>query len=346
VTQRPIGYVMEQTLGNITHYLNLRRAEASNGSDPHRWIPIEFKQTPLPWTVPASWATRRALTPIISQLDGVFMHTMTLALGSVDLFAKKPVIISVDGTPMGKRSMRSAYGMAEQRRFAEVAKRELFRRVFRPAAGFVGWSNWAKESLVNDYGCPEANVAVIPPGVDLEQFLPGDRGHTLPRILFVGGDFERKGGDLLLEVFRKHLRGQAELVLVTAGAVTEEPGVSVRRDIRPNSDELRNLYATSDIFVLPTRADCYSLVCLEALAAGLPLVTTRVGGIPDVVLEGRTGHLVEVDDAAGLARALLGLARDPELRRTMGIAARADAVQRFDANKNAKLLFEFVRSHC
>ncbi|HEX6241363.1 MAG TPA: glycosyltransferase family 4 protein [Polyangiales bacterium] len=346
MTARPIGYVMEQTLGNITHYLNLRRAEAPASLDPHRWIPIEFRESRLPWTLPASWATRRALTPIIDQLDGVFIHTMTCALGSVDLFARKPVVISCDGTPVAKRSMRAAYGLPAQRRFSELAKRELFRRVFRPAAGFVGWSNWAKESLVRDYGCREQDVAVIPPGIDLTQFGPGDRDHALPRILFVGGDFERKGGDLLLEVFRKHLRGLAELWLVTAEDVPEEPGVHVRRNLRANSEELRQLYATSDIFALPTRADCFAMVCMEALAAGLPLVTTRVGGIPDIPLQDKTGYLVDVDDATALANALLRLVHEPALRRTMSVAARADAEQRFEVNTNAQRLFEFVRSRC
>jgi glycosyltransferase involved in cell wall biosynthesis len=352
MTPRPIGYVMEQTLGNITHYLNLRRAEqgAEQGAepDPHRWIPIEFRESRLrlPWTLPASWATRRALSPILDQLDGVFIHTMTCALGSVDLFAKKPVVISCDGTPMAKRGMRSHYGLSSQRRLAELTKRELFRRVFKPAAGFVGWSSWAKQSLIDDYGCREEDVAVIPPGVDPEQFLPGDRDHALPRILFVGGDFARKGGDLLLDVFRRHLRGRAELWLVTADQVPEEPGVYVRRNVRANSDELRQLYATSDVFALPTRADCYSIVCMEALAAGLPIVTTRVGGIPDIPLEGKTGYLVDVDDASALADALVRLVHEPALRREMGVAARLDARQRFDVSANARRLFEFVRSRC
>lgn len=343
---RPIGYVMEQTLGNVTHYLNLRRAEQPGEADPHRWIPIEFRRSPLPWTLPASWSTRRVLVPMLDELDGVFIHTMTCALGSIDLFARKPVVISCDGTPMAKRAMRDAYGLPPQRPWLELTKRELFRRVFRPAAGFVGWSTWAQQSLIRDYGCREEDVAVIPPGVDLRQFVPGTHDHPLPRILFVGGNFVRKGGDLLLEVFRRHLRGKAELWLVTGDEVAEEPGVRVFRNVRANSDELRQLYASSDVFALPTRADCYSIVCMEALAAGLPIVTTRVGGIPDIPLEGKTGHLVDIDDADALASALRRLVHEPDLRREMGLAARADALARFDVSTNARRLFEFVRARC
>jgi glycosyltransferase involved in cell wall biosynthesis len=296
--------------------------------------------------VRGSWLARRALAPIIDDVDGVFIHTMTLAPALVDLFHKKPVVISSDGPAMAKLGMRGAYGDPAEHRLARLAKRELYRQVFKRAAGFVGWSHWAKDSFVRDYGCSERDVAVIPPGVDLDLYAPGDRDHPLPRILFVGGDFERKGGDLVREVFRKHLRGRAELVLVTRDDVSEEPGVTVHRNLGANSAELLNLYATCDIFALPTRADCYSLVCMEALAAGMPVVTTRVGGIPDLVVEGKTGHLIEVDDEQALTAALSSIVLDCDKRREMAIAARADALARFSASANAKALFDFVRARC
>ena len=346
MSQRPIAYVMEQTLGNTTHYLNLRRAEPLPGEHSPRWLPIEYRPSAAPWTLTGGWLTRRALVPILDEVDGVFIHTMTLAPVSLDLFRRKPVVLSGDATPIAKRHMREAYGMAPQLAVSEVVKRELYRQVLKRAAGFVAWSNWAKQSLVRDYGCRDEDVAVISPGVDVEAFRPSAREHERPRILFVGGDFVRKGGDLLLETFRKHLRGSAELVLVTRDRVPEEPGVVVHNDVAANSEALLGLYATSDVFVLPTRADCYGVACMEALAAGLPVVTTRMGGIPDLVVEGETGHLIDVDDRAALARVLVSLIAEPSKRREMSLAARADARARFDTNTNARSLFEFVRSRC
>jgi glycosyltransferase involved in cell wall biosynthesis len=346
MSRRPIGYVMEQTMGSVTHYLNLRQAALTTGDGSQRWIPIPYQPGRLHWTLRGSWLVRQTLKPIIDDLDGVFIHSMTIALASLDLFVRKPIVISGDGTPIAKQEMRMAYGHPSRGTITELVKREFYRQTFGRAAGFVAWSNWTKQSLIRDYGCGETDVAVIPPGIDLELFGPGDRDHALPRILFVGGDFVRKGGDLLVEVFRKHLRGRAELVLVTRDQVPEEPGVSVHRHVRANSDELRHLYATSDVFALPTRADCYSLGCEEALASGLPVVTTRVGGIPDLVREGKTGHLVPVDDEAALKAALLSLAMDRGKREEMSRAARADAAQRFDARETTRALFEFVRSRC
>jgi glycosyltransferase involved in cell wall biosynthesis len=343
---KPIAYVMEQTLGNITHYLNLRRAESTAQAPGPLWLPIEFRGSRVPWTIAGGQLARKALTAVMPQVDGIFMHTTTLALLCVDLFRKKPAILSTDGTPSNKREMRAAYGLHEQGRLRERAKRTLYGHVYGTAAGLVGWSNWAKQSFVDDYGYREEDVAVIPPGVDVDQFAAGDRNHERPRILFVGGDFERKGGSLLLEVFRRRLRGRAELILVTRDEVKTEPGVTVHRDVRANSPELRELYATSDVFVLPTLADCYSLVLMEALAAGMPVVATRVGGIPDIVLEGKTGHLLDAGDSAALGDAVESLIGDASLRRSMGEHGRTDALLRFDARKNARRLFEFVRARC
>lgn len=346
MSPRPIAYVMEQTLGNVTHYLNLRREETAAEAPGPRWLPVEYRESRLPWTVTGGLLTRQALGAVLGEVDGVFMHTTTLALLSLDQWRRVPTILSTDGTPSNKRHMREAYGLKAQSGLRERAKRGLYARVYGAASGLVGWSNWVKRSFVEDYGYREADVAVIPPGVDVSAFAAGDRNHELPRILFVGGDFERKGGALLLDVFRQRLRGRAELILVTRGNVAEEQGVRVHRNVQANSSELRELYATSDLFVLPTLADCFSLVAIEALASGMPVVSTRVGGIPDIVVEGQTGHLVEAGDSAALGDAVEALLADPQRRQAMGERGRADAVSRFDARDNARRLFEFVRSRC
>ena len=346
MNQRPIAYVMEQTLGSITHYLNLRREETAADGPAPTWLPIEYQSSKVPWAVAGSLRARRALAGVVDQVDGLFMHTTTISLLAADMFLRRPTVISSDGTPMNKSDMRGAYALAPEGRLAGLAKRTIYRQVFRRAAGFVAWSSWTKASFVEHYGCREADVAVIPPGVHMDEFAPGARTHEVPRILFVGGDFARKGGDLLLDVFRKRLRGRAELVLVTKGQVSDEPGVTVHRDVAANSQKLRSLYAECDILALPTRADCYPLVCMEALAAGTPLVATRVGGIPDMIREGETGHLVEPDDGPALGDALEALVANPGKRKAMSVACRDDAGRRFEARTNARRLFEFVRSRC
>jgi hypothetical protein len=161
MSERPIAYVMEQTLGSITHYLNLRREESAAETPKPFWIPIEHRQSRVPWTLTASWLTRRALGAVLNDIDGIFMHTTTLAPLSVDYFSKKPTILSTDGTPLNKRDMRRAYGLPDQGRLGERAKRVMHGQVFRSAAGLVAWSHWTKQSFVEDYGCREEDVVII-----------------------------------------------------------------------------------------------------------------------------------------------------------------------------------------
>ncbi|TMB40200.1 MAG: glycosyltransferase [Deltaproteobacteria bacterium] len=311
-----VAFVMEQTLGSITHYLNLRRAESEAPAGfSARWIPVEYRAGLLPWSVSGSAAARRAIGEAFPEVDALFVHTTTIALLSGGYFGRKPSILSTDATPLNKEDMRREYGLKAHTGLAARAKRAVHRSIYRRASGFVAWSD-----------------------------RPGERGRGLPRFLFVGGDFARKGGDLLLRVHRERLRGKAELDLVTTAPVEPEPGVRVHRGLRANSPELLRLYAECDAFVLPTRADCLPLVCLESLAAGLPLIATKVGGIPDCVREGETGHLVDPDDANALGDVLEALAADSARRERMSSAARAEAERRFDARKTARDLFEFVAS--
>jgi len=343
---KQLGFVMEQTLGSITHDLNLRREERlARGFQPV-WLPVDYAPSRLPWAISGSLRARRALTGALPTLDGAFIHSTTISLFAGDLARRCPTVLSTDGTAANKREMRGWYGLKPESRAAARAKAAIYRHAFRRARGFVAWCSWARRSLVEDYGCRPEDVEVIPPGVDTALFKPGPAADRLPRILFVGGDFARKGGDLLLEVFRARLRGKAELHLVTSAGLPAEPGVHLHRGIRANSPELLALYSASDLFTLPTRGDCLPLVGLEALSAGLPLVVTNVGGLPDLVREGETGHVVKMNDGAALGDALEELVRDEGLRRRMAARARAVALANFDAQITSQRLFDFVGQRC
>ena len=101
-----------------------------------------------------------------------------------------------------------------------------------------------------------------------------------------------------------------------------------------HAELIGKLMPSMDIFCLPTRSDMSPHVLVEAAAAGLPTVASDLGGIPDLVLDGRSGFLVpHHDDAAFVAR-LRQLIAAPELRRAMGAAAREHALMSFDATRN------------
>jgi glycosyltransferase involved in cell wall biosynthesis len=124
--------------------------------------------------------------------------------------------------------------------------------------------------------------------------------------------------------------------------VAPGPGIHVYRDVSPNSDVLRRLYAAADLFALPTLADCFAIVIAEAMAAGLPVVATNVGGIGEAVFDGDTGFIVPTGDVRALGAALTTLVRDETLRHTMGLRARALAERRFDGVVNARRILAIL----
>jgi glycosyltransferase involved in cell wall biosynthesis len=165
------------------------------------------------------------------------------------------------------------------------------------------------------------------------------------RILFVGGHFERKGGRILLDVFRSlGLHDRAELHVVTREAVEPAPGVTIHTNVQNNSPELLDLFQSADLFVLPTLADCFGNASIEAMSVGLPVITTAIGGIPDIVEHGVTGYLLSPGDAAGLARTVEHLVSNADARRAFSVAARRRALTRFDARTNAARIVDLART--
>jgi len=93
--------------------------------------------------------------------------------------------------------------------------------------------------------------------------------------------------------------------------------------------DIRGFLASIDVFVSAPASEGLGNAAIEAMAAAIPVVSTRTGGIPEVVVDGETGVLVEPGDSAALTEAMVRLARDAVLRRTMGEAGRVRAVEEF-----------------
>lgn len=350
------AFVMEQTLGHVTHYRNMRAAIDMASTVDASWYPLTFPPRgtleTLPvmrsnWSVRASFRAWRTLTSHdATRYDALFFHTQVTTLLCTRLMHRVPSIISLDATPLNYDAVGASYGHQQSGAAAEVVKRLLNKRALEAASALVTWCEWARRSLIDDYGIDSQRIAVIPPGVNLVQWpQPRPKDTTGPvRILFVGADLTRKGGDALLQAFQANLTGRCELHLVTKSALGPSPGVYVYRDIAPNSDQLKHLYATADLFVLPTLADCFPLVIQEAMAAGLPVIATDVGAIGEAVHDGHTGILVPPGDVAALGAALDTLVCDPTRRHAMGMQGRLLAEQRFDSAANAYRIVNIMTS--
>jgi glycosyltransferase involved in cell wall biosynthesis len=357
-----VGFVLEQSLGHVTHADNLRSTIATNPIIRATWCPVEFAvngaAARVPgygsnWTVRAGVRARRSVRRAHREdrLDALFVHTQVPAVLLGRWMRRIPTVVSLDATPLQYDEMGDAYNHVVGKPQVERAKHALNVSCFRAARGLVTWSSWAKSGLVDGYGVDPHRVRVIAPGIWCDRWVappPGamTRGaDNVTRILFVGADFTRKGGDILLAAFQQ-LRAEyghrVELHLVTKSDVPRGSGVSRYSDMAPNSDELKALYHRCDIFCLPTRADMLGLVFLEAGAAGLPLISTPVGAMSEVVRDGQTGVMVPSGDVAALSRALSALVSDPVRRRRLGDAARALVVESYDAAKNSSAIVNLM----
>ncbi len=155
--------------------------------------------------------------------------------------------------------------------------------------------------------------------------------------------------DAVVDVFQR-VREHAPARLVLVGDGPERPRIEQRvreaglRDevvfAGEQPDALRWL-AVADLFLLPSAQESFGLSALEAMACAVPVIASRVGGLPEVVTEGVTGHLHAPEDTAGMADAALALLRDPVRREAMGRAAAADARTRFHQDTVVPLYEDF-----
>lgn len=363
MTRKRAAFVMEQTLGHVTHSRNLRGVVAAYPGLDATWLPIPFdvrgptRLVPLlrsNWSVRASWRARQALSSAMAARPhhAVLFHTQVTSLFSVELMRRLPTIISLDATPINYDSVGRFYGhRGAGSGLIDRQKYRANRRALHAAAGLVTWSEWARQSLDQDYGIDPARVRVIAPGAARAYFQIGERrpDHAATgdaarpvRLLFVGGDFHRKGGPLLLECMRGSLADHCELHIVTQQAVAPQRNVHVYTGLEANSPQLLRLFAEADLFVLPSLGECLAIVLMEATASGLPVITTSVGALGEAVNSGESGLLVRPGDVAALRRAIEMLVDDPPLRQRMGRAGHALARQTFDADRNGRALLDLV----
>ena len=199
--------------------------------------------------------------------------------------------------------------------------------------GFVVTPSHAMARFLAQSGLAPDRLRVIPHAIDVRRTEPRARGGVL--VLGAVGRLEYwKGFDILLAACAR-VTHPLRLEIFGDGSLREqlearaaESGVQARfhghvRDVRPHLDDI-------DVFVLPSRAENLPVSILEAMASAVPVISTRVGGVAELVEDGCTGLLVGAEDIDGLARAIDTLVSCPELAATMGRAGAQRARQHFD----------------
>jgi L-malate glycosyltransferase len=214
-------------------------------------------------------------------------------------------------------------------------------------------SVWLRHVAIANLSLPATTpVEVVPNFVDPEEFHPGDDhpdlrrlfptlawdGPVRPAVLLHASNFRpvKRVGDAVAALAQVLRTRPAALILVGDGPersgvekLAASLGVSGQVAFLGEQLQMGRHFAQADLFVLPSEQESFGLAALEALASGVPVVATNVGGLPEVVRHAETGWLVPPGEPPALAAAILKLLGDEPRRAAMGRAARADALARF-----------------
>jgi len=247
----------------------------------------------------------------------------------------------------------------------------LERKVYRSASERISPSRGLAE-LIQAHEKISLDIHVIPTGVDTQRFFPRDasplrRAYGLcgkKVILYVGRLEQRKGCHIIAQALPRVVQAFPDAILVMIGqdADTSPDGRTsmkeyINRFLRDAGLEthmihidrqpyhrLPEFYALGDIFCAPAIYENFANVILEAMASGLPIVTTAQGGSLEAVEDGKNGLLVPVNDAATLGSALIRLLEDDQLRKTISNSNREKSIQRFGLEQMTKGMLRVYES--
>ncbi len=199
-------------------------------------------------------------------------------------------------------------------------------RILRSADMLACATDWVARSATGSSGVDPGRIVLHKPCARTPARTGARAPNPRPRIIFVGGNWIDKGGPRLLRWHQQHWADRADLHIVSGSAPRDlaARGVTVHGKV-PHDTLVGELLPSADLFVVPTKWDTFMIAAQEAQAAGVPVVTTRTGGVGECVQDGVTGFLCDHDDDAQYLRAVDQLLTDPALRSRMSDAAAAHA---------------------
>ncbi|HLV26808.1 MAG TPA: glycosyltransferase family 4 protein [Gemmatimonadales bacterium] len=255
----------------------------------------------------------------VGSCDAIFLEFWEAALAFDHWLTRRPVALAMDLVPTLASELSLQNTASTWRRELKRTAWRLYDREFRKSLTdvdvFAPICQWVANGLTRDYGIDDSQVGVTYVPLNVQEWRPRESdtastanddvspqddsrataGQPRPkRLLFVGNDFRRKGGERLLDLYREHLSDIATLTIASRDPILEHvsipPGVTLLRDCLRK--DLLEVYQASDLFVFPTRLDILPNAIGEALATGTPCIATDIGGISELVRHGETGVLL------------------------------------------------------
>jgi len=208
-------------------------------------------------------------------------------------------------------------------------------------------NDYVRQCLIRDYGVLPERTRVIGYGVNFDQMPQFQKNPATQKILFVGYDFERKGGVPVLQAFEKVRKAVPGAVLQIVGPaslpVPVPDGVEFHGTIS-DRQRIAEFFQQAQFFVMPSLCEPFGLVLLEAMAYQNPCIGSNRNAMPEIIDDGVTGYIIDPNDTDALASRMITLLKNPDLCATMGQAA----LQRVLANftwelTTRKINFEFEK---
>ena len=238
---------------------------------------------------------------------------------------------------------------------------ELDARALERASAAIYASDWAAQSAIEDHGADPAKVHVVPFGANLVQApersaveaAVASQSDDVCRLLLVGVDWVRKGGDVAMTVARLLNERGVPTELHVAGCEPPDGAPDfvhrhgfIGKGTAAGRDALDRLFSAATFLILPSRCEAYGLVLCEANAYGVPCVASRTGGITTIVRDGVNGMTFELDDVEGYADYLERLFGDRRAYLELAGSARGEFESRLNWAASGQIVKTLLSSSC
>lgn len=350
-----------QKLGHRVHVITRSSEKAAKTVEEDDVTYIKCVGNPLRKFIGFARSTSKKLIELnkISPFDIVHANLPLVPNFALPEELKAAIVCTVHSTWKGEAEAIKTEGfrklnlnekfMMEFNTFLRSSEKKLMKR----AEALIAVSQYTKKELTEFYNISEEKIHVIYNGVDIQKFKPSSRNKAdLKRelglapdrkmILFVGRLYSRKGLPTLLQAARGVVKGFKNTQFVISGGGFKQNEEKLQKLARKEGiednvsfvgyfpdEKLPDLYAAADIFVLPALYENFPFAILEAQSTGLPVVSTRVGGIPELIVDKHSGLLIDPGDHEQLADAIIKLLQDSSFAEKLGEKARQLIEEKF-----------------
>jgi glycosyltransferase involved in cell wall biosynthesis len=306
--------------------------------DPELWVMrggadmlplVRQANAPCSWMSNASYVWPHALARLAQKLIRSKPHILYTLTGVPNIWGR--FLGSLVGIPVIIASWRG------------LVERQLETLLWRLSTKMICNAEILKAFIVNRHGVDPSRIEIVPNAVDTEAYKPERQGKSSsPSILYVGRLVWEKDPSTLIEAFRIVLKRApvAQLEIVGNGPMKSKIEFLLKKhslenhvNLVPGSSDIRPHLHKAWLFAMSSVSEASPNVILEAMSSGLPVVATRVGGIPELVVNEETGLIVSPGSPEEMAAAMIRIITDTNLRETLGSRSRQRVLQAYSIDR-------------